>query len=355
MNGFWGADTEALRTMGDVLQRRANLLSDLEGRLSSTIDSVEWVGEDAEQFRAEWSRLVRSGLQDREVELRIQARRLGAHADEQDGASAPDGWTGGWSSPVEFLHDVTRLVAEVCIGLFRGDEPLSWLPRGPFADLLREVLSTPEGCAMYLGNFLGSVLGGLLAEMITRAIEIGLALENLLTGLGLAAGLSNLLGALGEGPAAPVEAPAPAAEALPAGGSESSPAGGEAGAAESGDAGATGGSGGGAGGGGSSGGGSGGGSEGGGGEAPAAVEAADGTALPTATEHLGGHRATADGAAQTGAAWGSGRIVAAAAEEPKSLLERLLEMVGGAMDLGGSTTSSVGEDIGFSTMGGTGR
>ncbi|QNN82761.1 hypothetical protein H3H54_02300 [Brachybacterium sp. Z12] len=70
--------------------------------------------------------------------------------------------------------------------------------RGPFAELLREVLSTPEGRAAFLGSFLGTLLGGLLADMITRAIGTGMALENLLTGLGLGGGLSNLIGESGQ-------------------------------------------------------------------------------------------------------------------------------------------------------------
>ena len=37
MNGFWGADAEALRTMGAVCARRAELLDELEGRLSAVI------------------------------------------------------------------------------------------------------------------------------------------------------------------------------------------------------------------------------------------------------------------------------------------------------------------------------
>ncbi|QNN82760.1 hypothetical protein H3H54_02295 [Brachybacterium sp. Z12] len=59
MNGFWGADTEALRTMGTVCSRRAEALADLETLLTSTIDNIEWIGEDADRFRADWSGIVR--------------------------------------------------------------------------------------------------------------------------------------------------------------------------------------------------------------------------------------------------------------------------------------------------------
>lgn len=197
MNGFWGADTEALRTMGTVCSRRAEALADLETLLTSTIDNIEWIGEDADRFRADWSGIVRPSLQDQEVALRQHARRLVQHADEQEEASAPDGPMGGagggagWSSPGEFLRDVVGMAEGVLRDLLDGGPGGQ---RGPFAELLREVLSTPEGRAAFLGSFLGTLLGGLLADMITRAIGTGMALENLLTGLGLGGGLSNLIG-----------------------------------------------------------------------------------------------------------------------------------------------------------------
>ena len=55
MNAFMGADTEALRTMGTVCARRAELLADLVTHLAATVDGVEWIGEDADRFRADWT------------------------------------------------------------------------------------------------------------------------------------------------------------------------------------------------------------------------------------------------------------------------------------------------------------
>src|SRR5699024_9603785 len=54
---------------------------------------------------------VRTGLQDQEFELRLRARRLAQHADEQDAVSAPDGGglgggRGGWSTPGQLLRDL---------------------------------------------------------------------------------------------------------------------------------------------------------------------------------------------------------------------------------------------------------
>ena len=87
MNAFWGADTEALRTMSQIVARRSGAVEDLETLLTGLIDRVEWLGEDADRFRADWSGAVRPGLQDCSVELRHRARRLLEHADEQESAS----------------------------------------------------------------------------------------------------------------------------------------------------------------------------------------------------------------------------------------------------------------------------
>ena len=375
MNGFWGADTEALRTMGAVLSRRATALADLESALSATIDSLEWDGEDAERFRADWSRVGRAGLQDQEFELRLQARRLGQHADAQDEASAPDGWGfgGGWSSPGEFLRDVFRRAEDLLGDLLGGGA--SGLggsggqdgSAGPLEALLREVLSTPEGRAAFLGAFLGSALGGLLADLVSRAIGLGQGLENLLTGLGPAAGLSDLIGASTAGPAGAVGGEAGESGASGAGGGAgagaaaagegSTPGGGEGGADSSSGAG---------GGGGGSTGGSGSGGSGGGDGGASASDAAGADAAPSdvaggasaetgggeasnATSATSGLQATAEGPAQS-AGGGAHSPREVGDEGPTSLLERLLEMLGDAMGHGGDA-SSVGDDIGSGGIG----
>lgn len=352
MNGFLGADTEALRTIGSVYSRRAEALSDLESLLASTIDNVEWIGEDAERFHADWTGIVRPGLQDQEFELRHHARRLTQHADEQDAASAPDGplfGGGGWSSPGEFLRDLAQRADDLLDDLLGRQD-------GPLADLLRDLFSTPEGRAAFLGAFLGTLLGGMLADMIAKAALLGIALENLLTGLGAAGGLSNLIGestqagtseALAAQPAQPTggqggEAGADGGDA--AGGDT---AGGDAGGGSGGGAGGSSdgsGSGGGAGSGGGSAGGGGGAAEGAG--AAGAESSADAGAAdaPVAGRPLGLQGEY--GPAQSGGSHLSGRIVASDDQGPTSLLERLMEMFADVMAPGDGSGAAVGNDIG---------
>ncbi|WP_062946467.1 hypothetical protein [Brachybacterium sp. sponge] len=361
MNGFWGADAEALRTMGAVCARRGELLDELEGRLSAVIDTVEWVGEDAERFRADWAGSVRPALQDRGLELRQQARRLAQHAEEQEAASSPDSFGGPWSSPGEFLADMARMAQGMLRdllggGALGGEDG----PAGRFADMLREALATPEGRAALLGAFLGSLLGGLLADLVLRGLALGMLLEELLAGLGAGGGLGNLIGEegrLGEGADGGSAGAESGSEGAGGSGAGSESAGGSgessSGAGESASGGAGGESGGGSGGGSSSGGGSGGGgAEGSGGAEAGAAET--GSEAPAQGGAMG-LQGLVDGPAQSAGSLPAGRLEAPGPEEPGTLFERLVamigEMLGGASGSGDAPSprgaSAIGEGIGW--------
>ena len=376
MNGFWGADTDALRTMSTVLARRARALGELEGMLASAVDSLEWVGEDAEHFRAEWTRVVRTGLQDQEFELRLRARRLAQHADEQDAVSAPDGWIlgggggGGWSTPDEFLRDLLHGADSVLRDLLGGGSGRLPGQHGPLAGLLREVLANREGRSAFLGAFLGRPPGGLLADVVLRAIGLGTVPQALLDGLGPGAGLSDLLGAAprrADGPSAP-SADTSGGGAAEASGSAGAGTGGAAGSAGAGT-GADGGSGAdgasrAGGGSGAEGSGSAGEGAGTGGEAGAAG-AADATGSADAgaeawdrTADAGGAHgleAAADGPSLTGGTTGAARFAPTADEDPLTLLDRLLEMLGDVVGPGTGGASTVGDGIGAAGLDGARR
>lgn len=361
MNGFWGADAEALRTMGAFCARRAELLDELEGRLSAVIETVEWVGEDAERFRADWSGSVRPGLQDRGLELRQQARRLAQHAEEQEAASSPDSFGGPWSNPGEFLADMARMAQGMLRDLLGGGAlGGEGGPAGRFADMLREALATPEGRAALLGAFLGSLLGGLLADLVLRGLALGMLLEELLAGLGAGGGLGNLIGEegrLGEGSGGGEAGGGAGVESGSGTGSESAGGsdGSSSGAGEPASGGAGGDSGGGSDGGSSSGGGSGGGgAEGAGGSGGAAAGAAGTGSEAPAQGGAMGLQGLVDGPAQSAGSLPAGRLEAPGAEEHGTLFERLVAMIGEM--LGGATggdapsprgASAIGEGIGW--------
>lgn len=89
MSGFYGADTEQLRSFGDQVNSGATRLSDMASQLASQVMSVEWVGSDADSFRDDFSARV-SGLFESAQELMNGRRQeVGKHADEQDEASDP--------------------------------------------------------------------------------------------------------------------------------------------------------------------------------------------------------------------------------------------------------------------------
>lgn len=362
MSGFWGADTDALRTMSTILARRARVLGELEGTLASAVDSLEWVGEDAEHFRAEWTRGVRTGLQDQEFELRLRARRLAQHADEQDAVSAPDGGglgggRGGWSTPGQLLRDLPHGADSVLRDLLGGAPGQQPGQHGPLAELLREVLASPQGRSAFLGAFLGSALGGLLADVVLRAIRSGAAPQALLEGLGPGAGLSDLLGAAprgADGPSAPDGDPSGGDAAQGAGGADpgSGGAAGSAGAGSSADGSGADGSG-------STGEGAGtGGEAGGAGAADVTVGADAGAdASAGAADARGARRSetVAEGPALSGGTTDAARFAPTADEDPLTLLDRLREMVGDVIGPATGGAASAGDDIGTAGLDGARR
>lgn len=96
MAGFYGADTEALRTLADRFREGSRRIEELQSTLGPVVtDESIWHGTDAEQFRSQWSSEVASrlgsvvdGVEKRHVDL-------GEQADQQDEASDPGGDGGG--------------------------------------------------------------------------------------------------------------------------------------------------------------------------------------------------------------------------------------------------------------------
>jgi hypothetical protein len=352
MNGFWGADVDALRTIGLLCLRRADLLDEIETTLSATIDRAEWTGEDADRFRADWSGAVRSGLQDRGIELRQHARRLAQHAEEQEIASLPDGRTGSWRGPTVLpggmLRGDLREVGD------RGDGGSAGGLDGAVEDLLRRVLATDEGRAALLGALLGGLLqgapGGALGALLLRGLALGMALEELLGGLGFGPGLGNLIGEdgrRGDGGAADgadgtgTGGGAGDGTETPGGGAEASDA---AGAGEaSGGASAAGGSSG-SGGSGAEGAGA---SEAAAAEGTAGGESAAGAESGRTSGTSTGLQGLVDGPGLSAGSQSAGRLVGEGEDAPGTLFERLLAMVAEMLDgAGGANGAGDGGTVG---------
>lgn len=92
MSGFYGADTEQLRSHAQLLKDRAGTLEDLRERLDPLVmDESAWQGSDADAFREQW-RGRTAGQFDRLSEtLGERSGDLETHAEQQDEASTPQG------------------------------------------------------------------------------------------------------------------------------------------------------------------------------------------------------------------------------------------------------------------------
>lgn len=89
MAGFYGADTEQLRSFQERVQSGGSRLTDMASQLSSTVLSVEWIGPDADSFRNDFSGRVNSLFDAADGLLNTRRTELGEHADEQDEVSDP--------------------------------------------------------------------------------------------------------------------------------------------------------------------------------------------------------------------------------------------------------------------------
>ena len=97
---FYGADVDQLRALAKAADKAATLLSTKAASLQGQIMSAPWKGNDAENFRHDWTGRHRPSL-DKVVEsLRQNSRILLQHADEQEKAS--DRSTG--SSSMNFVE-----------------------------------------------------------------------------------------------------------------------------------------------------------------------------------------------------------------------------------------------------------
>lgn len=91
---FLGADTEQVRAHGERCTTAAGRLGELFSSLTSTVQAVQWVGPDAERFRADFDGRVGSSLRAAAEDLRTRAGELAGHADQQDETSGSDGGAG---------------------------------------------------------------------------------------------------------------------------------------------------------------------------------------------------------------------------------------------------------------------
>ncbi|MFJ6155367.1 hypothetical protein ACIQF8_00330 [Pseudarthrobacter sp. NPDC092184] len=101
--GLYGADIEQLRSLSKSMGQSGQHLLNTERQVSSLISNSAWKGNDAGQFRREWSSNLRPMLNKASQSLIDASRTLLTQADEQETASTSGGRAGsgpgGTTSP----------------------------------------------------------------------------------------------------------------------------------------------------------------------------------------------------------------------------------------------------------------
>lgn len=88
MSGFVGMDVAAVRSLASHLSAKADEIESIANMLSSQLDMVQWVGQDAQTFRGEWQGTHRAQLHTVATALRDAATRANANANQQEQASS---------------------------------------------------------------------------------------------------------------------------------------------------------------------------------------------------------------------------------------------------------------------------
>lgn len=83
----WGANIEQLRTLGKKMQKGADVLNDQRTTLSSSLNSTQWIGPDAEKFRTEWDSTHAPALSNAAHALSVAGTNAARNANEQEQAS----------------------------------------------------------------------------------------------------------------------------------------------------------------------------------------------------------------------------------------------------------------------------
>lgn len=95
---FLGADTDQLRSTAESHSDGARRLEEILALLVPLVQGVEWVGPDAEAFRAQFEEVHRRGTSAAH-DLERRSAELGAESEEQDSTSEADGAGSGIGGP----------------------------------------------------------------------------------------------------------------------------------------------------------------------------------------------------------------------------------------------------------------
>ena len=109
MAGFYGGDTEQMRSQAQACELGAQRIHDMTSMISAAIDAVPWFGPDAVAMRALWHGTVKPGMIAKAEDIRAKGVELDQHATEQDRASGPTDLAGLIDVVGDILRDILPL------------------------------------------------------------------------------------------------------------------------------------------------------------------------------------------------------------------------------------------------------
>ncbi len=202
MSGFFGADTEALRAYAGRVHTGSGRLTELRESLSAQITSLQWVGPDADAFRADFSGRLSGLFAQARHDLERRRADLETHAEEQDAASGVggEGAGGGPGSGdrsfddllADLLANPVNAVAET-ISEVVGAGGAAWraFKQGRSLFALRAAMDT-------LGDAAASAQTFIRSGMIDDAVGLLGRLGTVGRYLGGAGGVLGIIGGIGD-------------------------------------------------------------------------------------------------------------------------------------------------------------
>lgn len=88
MSQMLGMDIAGVRQLATQMNTKAEEIQSIATALSSALGSVQWVGNDATQFRSEWDGTLKSQLMQVSNALRDAATKANQNASDQESTSA---------------------------------------------------------------------------------------------------------------------------------------------------------------------------------------------------------------------------------------------------------------------------
>lgn len=169
---FWGADTDQLREHGAAVSGGARRIEELIATLSSAVQSVEWTGPDADEFRSSFLVMCRERVDPAASTLSSLAKECEEHSEEQDSASEDGGsggnqGNGGQSDPLNPLEAIRKALEDY--------DPLE--SDGFWGDLLGGPEAGYWGNLLWNGASIGGDIAGIFVEPTGAAAAISLAMD----------------------------------------------------------------------------------------------------------------------------------------------------------------------------------